>query len=355
MASYDISGDAPIEIEPSPALDCIAQIEKLKAEGAALAKANKWDEAMSKYGEVVEACVASMGTVSSDFESERAAEKCQLLCLCNRSLCAYKLQDYAEAKALAQRAIDEHQKSRFVDDSGLAKCLYRRGQAQLGLGDSRGAVDSVSEACQLEEAQIKKGQGNEASLRAMKRELLRARKVAREDAKKSSSALKSTMSGFLKAGSKTLTDPKVERANLVKEKIDTALKYIFESSDDKKDLIVPDYDRMIADLVTARHEACSAKDSVNELALTFAEGFVSFIASAPEANSKSGVEKHYARTADAMQSYWHLREELERDTKELELLEPPLKIGDIAALECTAHAHMQLQLSHKAMPFFERY
>ena len=40
------------------------------------------------------------------------------------------------------------------------------------------------------------------------------------------------MSGFLKNGSKTLTDPKVERANLVKEKVDTALKYIFESSDD---------------------------------------------------------------------------------------------------------------------------
>ena len=64
MASYDISGDAPIKIEASPALDCIAQIEKLKAECAALAKANKWDEAMSKYGEVVDACVASMGTVS---------------------------------------------------------------------------------------------------------------------------------------------------------------------------------------------------------------------------------------------------------------------------------------------------
>ncbi len=48
MASYDISGDAPIKIEASPALDCIAQIEKLKAEGAALAKANKWDEAMRK-------------------------------------------------------------------------------------------------------------------------------------------------------------------------------------------------------------------------------------------------------------------------------------------------------------------
>ena len=63
MASYDISGDAPIKIEASPALDCIAQIEKLKAEGAALAKANKWDAAMEKYGEVVEACVASMGTV----------------------------------------------------------------------------------------------------------------------------------------------------------------------------------------------------------------------------------------------------------------------------------------------------
>mgnify|MGYP004228855037 CR=1 FL=1 len=39
MASYDISGDAPIKIEASPALDCIAQIEKLKAEGAALAGA----------------------------------------------------------------------------------------------------------------------------------------------------------------------------------------------------------------------------------------------------------------------------------------------------------------------------
>ena len=33
----------------------------------------------------------------------------------------------------------------------------------------------------------------------------------------------------------------------MKEKIDTALKYIFESSDDKKDLIVPDYDKMISD------------------------------------------------------------------------------------------------------------
>ena len=88
---------------------------------------------MSKYGEVVEACVASMGTVSADFESERAAEKCQLLCLCNRSLCAYKLQDYSEAKALAQRLI-EHQKSRFVDDSGLAKCLYQEGPGPVGSG-----------------------------------------------------------------------------------------------------------------------------------------------------------------------------------------------------------------------------
>jgi tetratricopeptide (TPR) repeat protein len=355
MASYDISGDAPIKIEKSPALDCIAQIEKLKAEGAALAKANKWDAAMAKYGEVVDACVASTGTVSCDFESERAAEKCQLLCLCNRSLCAYKLEDYDDAKAIAQRAIDEHKKSRFVDDSGLAKCLYRRGQAQLGLGDSRGAVDSVAQACELEEAQIKKGQGNELSLRAMKRELLRARKVARADGKKSASALKSSMAGFLKAGSKTLTDPKLDRAKLVKDKIDAALKYVFEPDQDKKNLVPPDYDQMISELVQARHEACSAKDALNELALTFAEGFVAFVASAPETDSTTGVEKHYARCADAMQSYWHLREELERDTKDLELLEPPLKIGDVAALECCAHAHMQLQLSHKARPFFERY
>ena len=40
----------------------VVEADEIRTEGAALAKANKWDEAMSKYGEVVDACVASMGT-----------------------------------------------------------------------------------------------------------------------------------------------------------------------------------------------------------------------------------------------------------------------------------------------------
>jgi len=356
--SYDISGDAPIEVRDSPALDAIATIEKLKAEAAALAKTGDWRASVDKYDEVVKACDASGAIVAADFEAERVKERCYLQCLCNRSLCYYKLQEYEKAKELAQTAIDAHAKSRVVDDSGLAKCLFRRGQASLGLKDSRSAVDSIAEAIRIEEAQLAKGAPiNDATMKAMQRELLRARHAAKADAKAASSKLKAQMGGFLKAGSKTLGDPKKERRELAATKIDCALKYVLEKGDKAKDdeRIAPNYDKMIGDLVAARHEACSAKDTSNELSLTFAEGFVAFVASAPEADAGPDAEKYYARCADAIQSYWHLREELARTTADESELAPPCGIGDVAALECCAHSLMQLRRAGQARPFFEAY
>ena len=136
-----------------------------------------------------------------------------------------------------------------------------------------------------------------------------------------------------------------------------ARRYVLEKGDKAKDdeRIAPNYDKMIGDLVAARHEACSAKDTFNELSLTFAEGFVAFVASAPEADAGPDAEKYYARCADAIQSYWHLREELARTTADESELAPPCGIGDVAALECCAHSLMQLRRAGQARPFFEAY
>mmetsp|Transcript_24294 Transcript_24294/g.72899 ORF Transcript_24294/g.72899 Transcript_24294/m.72899 type:complete len:544 (-) Transcript_24294:46-1677(-) len=365
MTSYDISGDDVVEVRASPALEAAANVNKLKDEGAALVKAGDWAGAFDQYAKTVAACEAAQSVVSADFEAERAAEKCHLACLANQALCALKLEKYVEAKDAAQAAIEKHSKARVVDDSGFAKCLFRRGQAHLGLGDARAAVDAIAQAVNIEQAQLQKQEATKqqkATLVGMKRKLMEARKAANEESRKSAAELKASMSGFLKNGSKKgLSDPKEERKALVAAKIDAALNFVFspepkgEDKDKGATRIAPNYDAMIMQLVAARHEACAAKDQANELALTFAEGFVAFIASAPESGSGSGREKFYVRCADALQSYWQLRDELERTTQDEDMYAPPCKIGDVAGLECCAHALMQLNKRDAARAYFERF
>ncbi|KAH8077211.1 hypothetical protein JL720_10176 [Aureococcus anophagefferens] len=169
--------------------------------------------------------------------------------------------------------------------------------------------------------------------------------------------------GFLKAGARGTGDPKEERKQLIVEKIDCALSFVFSDKDTKG----KDAETVIAGREKG-HRAnygddrrwCAAtglrgQDLFGELALTFAEGFVAFLASAPEAEASPGRAKYYARCVDAMASYWQLRDELAEDTCDTSLLEPPMNIGDVAALECAAHAHMQLGRHAEARPFFEKF
>jgi len=86
--SFDISGDDVIEVRQSPALEAAANLEALKASGAKLVAAKEWDAALKQYGKVLDACAACKDTLASDFEAERAAEKCFLACLSNQALCA---------------------------------------------------------------------------------------------------------------------------------------------------------------------------------------------------------------------------------------------------------------------------
>ena len=363
--SFDISGDDVVEVRASPAMEAAKNLEAYKAAGAALAGKKDWKGALDEYEKAVVAYDACKETLSCDFEAERIGEKVMLASLSNQSLCSLKLENFEEAKRLASLCVKRLKEARVIDESAVAKCLFRKGQASLGLGDARGAVDFLAEAVRLEEKVLETSQAanqkqKAAGVVAMKRELVKARKVAREEAKAASSKMKG-MSGFLKAGAKGIADPKVERAELIVAKIDCALSYVFSDKDVKgKDAepaasIPPNYDAMISALVDARHGACAAKDVWSELALTFAEGFVAFLASAPEAEASAGRAKYYVRSSDAMASYWHLREELSQDTADQSRLEPPCAIGDVAALECAAHAYMQLGRYGDALPYFEKY
>jgi len=358
--SFDISGDDVIEVRQSPALEAAANLEALKASGAKLVAAKEWDAALKQYGKVLDACAACKDTLASDFEAERAAEKCFLACLSNQALCALKLERFEEAKKVCGDAVKKHEAARVVDNSALAKCLFRKGQACVGLQDARSAVECITAAVRIEEGVIAVAPAEsvgqkQRGLVAMKRELLRARKQAREESKAASSSLK--IGGFLAKGSKmSLEDPRDARAKLCDAKIDCALAHIFADPKEKGTAVAPNYDVMIHDLVRARHDACSAKDLKSELRLTFAEGFVAFLASAPEAeNAVKGIEKYYLRCADAMESYWALRGELAKDTADASDLDPPCDLGDVAALECTAHCLMQLKRHGDARPYFEKY
>jgi tetratricopeptide (TPR) repeat protein len=348
--SYDISGEDVVEVRATPATEAAANLEAFKAAGSAKVAAKDWAGAIVEYEKCVTGYEACKETVSSDFEAERSAEKCALASLSNQALCALKLEDFEGAKAYCGAALKRLKEARVVDESAMAKCHFRKGQAFYGLGDARGAVDAFNDAIALEERQLDKCATDESKKKAativsMKRELLKARRAAKEQAKTAASQM-SGARGFLKAGARGTGDPKEERKQLVVQKIDCALSFVFSDKDtkgkDAETVIAPNYDAMIDALVAARHGACAAKDLFGELALTFAEGFVAFLASAPEAEASPGRAKYYARCVDAMASYWQLRDELAEDTCDTSLLEPPMNIGDVAALECAAHAHMQL-------------
>ena len=361
--SYDISGEDVVEVRATPATEAAANLEAFKAAGSAKVAAKDWAGAIVEYEKCVTGYEACKETVSSDFEAERSAEKCALASLSNQALCALKLEDFEGAKAYCGTALKRLKEARVVDESAMAKCHFRKGQAFYGLGDARGAVDAYNDAIALEERQLDKCATDESKKKAativsMKRELLKARRAAKEQAKTAASNM-SGARGFLKAGARGTGDPKEERKQLIVEKIDCALSFVFSDKDtkgkDAEQVIAPNYDAMIDALVAARHGACAAKDLFGELALTFAEGFVAFLASAPEAEASPGRAKYYARCVDAMASYWQLRDELAEDTCDTSLLEPPMNIGDVAALECAAHAHMQLGRHAEARPFFEKF
>ena len=119
----------------------------------------------------------------------------------------------------------------------MAKCHFRKGQAFYGLGDARGAVDAYNDAIALEERQLDKCATDESKKKAativsMKRELLKARRAAKEQAKTAASQL-SGARGFLKAGARGTGDPKEERKQLIVEKIDCALSFVFSDKDTK--------------------------------------------------------------------------------------------------------------------------
>ena len=149
--SYDISGEDVVEVRATPATEAAANLEAFKAAGSAKVAAKDWAGAIVEYEKCVTGYEACKETVSSDFEAERSAEKCALASLSNQALCALKLEDFEGAKAYCGAALKRLKEARVVDESAMAKCHFRKGQAFYGLGDARGAVDAFNDAIALEE------------------------------------------------------------------------------------------------------------------------------------------------------------------------------------------------------------
>lgn len=367
--TYELDGEDVIEVRCSPALECAQELESMKGNGNALVAKQEWSLALAQYERCIQVGDERKETLSTDFEAERRAERCVLAALSNAALCTLKLTKYDKCKEICGAALERHKTARQPDESARAKVLFRRGQACLGLEDARSAVDSIAEAVEIEErlfgargkkdAAVKLDDKAErqkvASIQAMKRELVKARKAVKV-ADKAASAKFSGAKGFLQAGKRGFSDPKTDRKEEIDRRLNFALEACFDPEHKGGEKFFED---QLAACVNLRHGACAAKDKIGELNATLAEGFIGFIAGEVLGSMRG---KFASQTTAAWESYWYQRQYLEHDGKaegETPLgaddLEPPLGLTDVVARECAAHSMMRSDTVAKALPHMLKY
>lgn len=360
--SFDLdqAGDMVLEATPvtpeKPAALVIAEeLETMKLAGTALVKDKKWAEALKQYKEVVAKYDGAKQKLFADLEAERMSERCMLACLSNMALCALNLKDYHEAKRVCGVALERHKDARVQDGSARAKLLYRRGQACLGLEDPRMAVESFAAAVEIEESVLgitnkdatmrSDNSARVKTIQAMKRELAKARKAAKDSDK---AAVAKGHKGFLNVKSNRLVDPTVDRKEAVVKELDRLFETLWQQHDEKRDL-----KKTIAGVIdktrAVRLEAEEQTDQVAHAQAAFAEGLAAFIAA--ETKSTDLDEKDiYEMATNALGAYWALK--TGRDDLDVE---PPRKLGDIVAHEATAHAFLRCGRYQVAKPHFLRY
>ncbi|KAJ1449140.1 hypothetical protein M885DRAFT_622799 [Pelagophyceae sp. CCMP2097] len=360
--SYDLDSDNLLEVRASPASQVADELDRLKAAGNDFVAKQQWELAAAQYERAVEVADVSKETLSGDFEAERRAERTVLACLSNQALCALKGLRFEKCKDIVALALEfQSSKVRQPDSSTRAKLLFRRAQASLGLGHGRVAIDALTEAIDLEEKSL--GVSNKAavfkadaaaekqrmaSILAMKRELLKARKMDKEESR-AANAKFSGAKGFLTQGKKGFTDAKEERKQDIERRINAALDACYDGTEDPAAL-----DKHIEGLVAVGLAATASRDEMNELHAMFAEGFIGFIAG--ETTSDAGAKEAYAAASSvAFEGYWHLRATLGAAGFSAEALQPPLQLSDVAAREATALGLMRTQALAEARPHLLEY
>jgi len=117
-------------VDPDAAVHAVA--EERKAAGNERFREGDLEAALARYGEALEA----LGSAARQEPALRAT------LASNQALCLLRLGRFAAAEARASVAL--------AADSANGKAAYRRGQARLQLGDTRGAYEDLQKAVRLE-------------------------------------------------------------------------------------------------------------------------------------------------------------------------------------------------------------
>ena len=245
---FDLDDLPPTDV--TEAMAHVLELEKEKEKGSELLKQGDFEGAMTMYDGCLKTANEKQKTFTSDYDAERKAEKIVLACYSNRALCALKMKNWAKAKECCSQGLEANGKVIQPDLPGKAKLLYRRGQACVGLNDARAAVDAMTEAIEIEERLLgasnrdatlktvdEKAQKTRiATIQAMKREMVKAKKLAKAEEQRTQKENFGKAKGFLSATSKTtLTDSKTHRKEFLDSTMDRILSLIFANKEDKKD------------------------------------------------------------------------------------------------------------------------
>lgn len=117
----------------------IAECAKLKDEGTAEFKAQKFSEAAAKYNEAA-SYMEDMYDVSDD--DKKRMKDLQTTCYLNAAMSYLKLKDFAEAVATATKALK--------NDPHNMKALYRRGVGRMNLNDLERAKEDLIAAGKID-------------------------------------------------------------------------------------------------------------------------------------------------------------------------------------------------------------
>uniref|UniRef100_A0A7S3JNW6 peptidylprolyl isomerase n=1 Tax=Aureoumbra lagunensis TaxID=44058 RepID=A0A7S3JNW6_9STRA len=360
--------DEKEEIRRTPAMDLAAQIvasaESIKSVGSDYVKKNLWREAIAEYDKALELLSKEKSKISADYESELLAEKCELACRNNKALCALKLMDWSLAKLFCAEGLQVQERAKVPDASSKAKLLFRRGQAQLGNGEARNAVDSMAQALEIEEqllgvsskdATIKSTNSDKqrvTTIAAIKRELQKARKLAKAEDQRTKENFKGAR-GFLQGGKGVpkLTDTKTERKEILEEAMNNVLKSLFED----KDLEIQK--ACIMRQISSLSKLSKPNDLNGQTKYYFVRGFMEFLAGETMNENQNVPNEHYQKAASHLDMCWARRSEMatarfgvRNDEEEdplfvhLDLDEDSecfFPIGKICAIETTGHSMLR--------------
>ena len=258
----------------------------------------------------------------------------------------------------------------------------------MGLNDGRSAVDAIAESVLIEE-RLLGARNKEASLKttteaerhmriatiqAMKKELERAKKMAKFSERKTQKENFGGAKGFLSANSKkTITDNKTDRKEFLDMIMDRILSLIFDADEKRDEKSGFNAFTGLLEKVEAKKGYANAKDSESRIRCAMVSGYLNFLLGEYEdKDSKTSRTAFYEKSArqwfkafDERRNYIlknypfekteenDLADVLEKDLDEDASFFAPL--GKICALESAGHAFVRAGQATLARPYLIAY